>query len=195
MTGLEIEVGDELRYTFRRFNRFMLLMWRLGLGSWFNVWPKVSGRILVITHRGRKSGKLYQTPVNYAVVDGEVYCTAGFGSISDWYRNILADSNIQVWLPEGWWEGQAEDVSDSEDRLYLMRQVLIGSGFAARAFGIDPIRIDDETLDKLSADYRLVHLGRNKERTGVGGPGDLAWVWPVMTFLLLPLALFRRRRR
>lgn len=34
--------------------------------------------------------------------------------------------------------------------------------------------------------------------TGVGGPGDLAWVWQVATALLLPLALaglFGRRRK
>ena len=49
-----------------------------------------------------QSGKQYLTPVNYALVDGEVYCTAGFGPRTDWYRNILADPNVRLWLPQGW---------------------------------------------------------------------------------------------
>ena len=65
----------------------------------------LSGQIMVLTHTGRKSGLRRRTPVNYALVDGEVYCTAGFGQISDWYRNILANPQVEVWLPDGWWAG------------------------------------------------------------------------------------------
>jgi len=35
----------------------------------------------VITHTGRKTGRKRRTPVNYAVVRDDVYCTAGFGHI------------------------------------------------------------------------------------------------------------------
>jgi hypothetical protein len=43
-----------LRSGFKRFNRFMLMLWRLGLGPWVNLWPQVTGRIAVIAHVGRK---------------------------------------------------------------------------------------------------------------------------------------------
>ena len=69
----------------------MLLMWRFGLGTWLNVWPSVIGQIMVLTHTGRKSGLKRHTPVNYALVEGEIYCTAGYGRGSDWYRNIEAN--------------------------------------------------------------------------------------------------------
>jgi len=186
---------EELRQGFKYFNRFMLLMWRLGLGNWLNAWPKVIGRIMVITHTGRKSGARRQTPLNYTILDGDVYCTAGFGSGSDWYRNILSNSKVEVWLPEGWWSGIAEDVTNEKDRLTLLRQVLIASGFAARAAGINPHAITDAELDAVTADYRLIRIRRAAPRTGRDGPGDLAWVWPLATFILLPIAFLRSGRR
>ncbi len=127
-------------------------------------------------------------------MDGELYCTAGFGPVSDWYRNLRADPNVEVWLPQGWWAGVAEDVSESPARLALMRAVLIASGFAVCAAGIDPRNLPDEELDRVTAPYRLIHIRRTGARTGPGGPGDLAWVWPLATMILLPLVLFRRRK-
>ncbi len=91
--------------------------------------------------------------------------------------------------------GVVEDISNSERRLALMRQVLIGSGFVARLFGFDPIHMSDTQLDATTAKYRLLHIRRAEARTGPGGPGDLAWVWPLATMLLLPLLLFGRKRR
>jgi deazaflavin-dependent oxidoreductase (nitroreductase family) len=149
---------NTLRKVFHALNRFMVFMWKIGWGKWMNFWPAVIGRIMVIKHRGRKSGKEYLTPVNYAIVDGEIYCTAGFGSISDWYRNMQANPNIELWLPEGKRKARAEDVSDSPNRLFLLRMVIIASGFAGPLFGINPKKLNDEQLDALSKDYRLVHF-------------------------------------
>jgi deazaflavin-dependent oxidoreductase (nitroreductase family) len=159
-----------------------------------NGWPAVGGRILVLTHTGRKSGLKRRTPVNYAVVDGELYCTAGFGRLSDWYRNITADPQVEIWLPDSWWTATIEDIGDSEKRLSLMRQVLLGSGLVAPMLGLDPRKLTDEELDAATAKYRLLHIRRREARTGPGGPGDLAWIWPLSTFILLLLALLRRKR-
>lgn len=181
-----------LRQGFRRFNRFMLLLWRLGLGGWLNAWPPVGGRIMVLSHRGRRTGLRHRTPLNYAIIDGAVYCLAGFGPGSDWYRNLMATPQIELWLPDGWWAGQAEDVSDAPDRLPLLRQVLVASGFAARVAGIDPTSMSDEALAAATADYRLIRIRRAEARTGPGGPGDLAWVWPAIVFLLPCMWLYWR---
>jgi deazaflavin-dependent oxidoreductase (nitroreductase family) len=186
---------ERLRQSFKQFNRFMLLMWRLGLGRWVNAWPEVGGRTMVITHTGRKSGIWRRTPVNYTVADGEIYCTAAFGSTSDWYRNISANPEVEVWLPDGWWSGVAEEVTDTQIRAPILRQILIDSGFAARAAGIDPVGTTNAELDAATTDYRLIRIRRTEAHTGPGGPGDLAWVWLLATMVLLPLALSRRRRR
>ena len=195
MTEMDARTEVWFRQGFRQFNRFMLLMWRLGLGKWVNAWPKGGGRIMVITHTGRKTGMRRRTPVNYAVVDGELTCTAALGRKADWYRNIVANSQVEVWLPDGWWAGTAEDVTDSDAATSLMRQVLINSGFAARMAGIDPMLMSDDELEEATASYRLLRISRTEARTGPGGPGELSWVWPLATMVLLPLALLRRDRK
>lgn len=194
MTLAPSKTEENLRQAFKVFNRFMLLMWRLGLGSYGNR-PELGGSIMVLTHTGRKSGLKRRTPLNYALLEGEVYCTAGFGAGADWYRNILADPQVEVWLPDGWYAGVAEDVSNDPERAFLMRQVLIGSGFAARVAGINPQKMSDEEMAPLTQSYRLVRIRLVAPRTGAGGPGDLAWVWPLATSVLLGMLLLRRRRR
>ena len=178
-----------LRLFFKYLNRFMLLHWYLGLDKLLNAWPAVLGRYMVIVHTGRKSGKRRYTPVNYAEIDGEIYCTAGFGSVSDWYRNMQTQPDVEVWLPNGWWCGVAEDISESPDRFRLLTQVLIGSGFVAPLFGIDPKTISEQQLQDIAKDYRLVHIRRVAACTGSNGPGKWAWVWPIATMTLALVAL------
>jgi len=187
-------VESSLRHGFRTFNKFMLTLFRLGLaGPFMGNGTRWGGWIMVLSQRGRKSGLLRRTPLNYAIVGEDVYCTAGFGAQADWYRNIQANPNVEVWLLEGRWAGVAEDVSDSPQRLELVRKVLVASGFASYAAGIDPVKLTNDELDAVTKSYRLVRIRRISPLTGPGGPGDLAWVWPLATFLLLPLA-FRRRK-
>ena len=194
-TDMDPQLAQFLRRAFYWLNRFMILMWRLGLGIWLND-ARTSGQIMVITHIGRKSGLRRQTPVNYALVDGELYCTAGFGRLSDWYRNIRAQPKVEVWLPHGRWMGEVSDITDSPNYVTLMRQVLIGSGFAALLAGINPRKMSDEELIAASRGYRLLHIRRTVAATGPGGPGDLAWIWPITTSILLFMLWqpFRRMR-
>jgi len=149
---------NTLRKIFRALNPFTVFMWKIGMGRMINFAPTVIGRIMVIKHIGRKSGKEYLTPVNYALVDNEIYCTAGFGSISDWYKNMLANPNIELWLPEGKSKARAEDISDSPNRLFLLRQVIIASGFAGPLFGVNQKKLNDEQLDAVTKEYRLIHF-------------------------------------
>jgi deazaflavin-dependent oxidoreductase (nitroreductase family) len=179
---------------FRQMNRGILLLWRLGLGGALNGWPKVGGRIMVLTHTGRKSGQLRRTPLNYTILEGDVYCVAGFGKTADWYRNLLKTPDVEVWLPGEWWAGRAEDVSDLPERLRVLRQVLVASGFASFAAGINPYRLSDEALAEATAEYRLVRIRRIQPCTGPGGPGELAWVWPAAVLVLLALRRLESRR-
>lgn len=149
---------NTLRRVFHAMNPFMVFMLKIGLGWTMNIAPSFSGRIMVITHRGRKSGREYQTPVNYAKVDGEIYCTAGFGPGCDWYKNLLVHPDVELWLLEGKRKARAEDASDSRNHLFLMRQVIIGSGFAGPLFGVNQKKMNDEQLDAATKDYRLIHF-------------------------------------
>jgi len=186
------DVLEALRKGFKQMNRGMVLLFRLGLGRVMNAWPSVGGRILVLNHAGRRSGRLYRTPVNYAEVEHSLYCIAAFGDRTDWYRNALAGPTLEVWLPDGRWRCQAEDASSDPRRHELVRAVLIASGFAAPLVGLHPHHMSDSALAAATETYRLVRL-RRRERLE-NSIGDLAWVWPIGGgLLLLALAVFRRR--
>jgi deazaflavin-dependent oxidoreductase (nitroreductase family) len=195
MTAITPQAEERLRQRFKKYlNPFMLTMWRLGLGEWFKLYPTVSGNVMVLRHVGRKTGILRYQPLNFAIVDGNIYCVAAFGNKSDWYQNVKANPNVEIWLPDGWWAGVVEEFSDLPERIMLLRQVLIGSGFAAYAAGMNPRKMSAEELEAESKNYRLLRIQRTAARTGPGGPGDLGWIWQLATILLLGVLLFRRRR-
>jgi deazaflavin-dependent oxidoreductase (nitroreductase family) len=180
-----------LRTAFGYLNRFMIALWRLGLGGWVNLWPAVGGRVMVLVNIGRRTGIQRRTSLNYAHIGGDIYCISGFGRISDWYNNVVENPHVEIWLPDGWWAGVATDVSDSESRLTVMRQVLIASGFASYLAGIWPRSASDAELDRATADYRVLRIERTQSLATTGGPGDLLWIWPMVALALLVLMLLR----
>jgi deazaflavin-dependent oxidoreductase (nitroreductase family) len=195
MSSFDPQYQEKIRQSFKYFNPFMLALWRLGLGRYMNFWPEIFGRYLVLTHTGRKSGLRRRTPLNYIEVGRNIYIAAGFGSGSDWYRNVKASPQVEIWTSVGWWAAEVEEVPpDDPRRIPLLRQIAIASGFAAPLFGLDPHRMSDDELEELTQDYRLLRLWRVRARTGRGGPGELTWVWPLAVLFLLPLALMNRRR-
>lgn len=194
---MEITSANEaqVRQAFKKMNRLMLLWWRLGMGSVGNG-TRWGGAYMVIVHTGRKSGRTYHTPVNYAVHDGDIYCTAGFGRTADWYRNLMAAGEAEIWLPDGRWRVSAEDAGEAPERVERLREVLIASGFAAPLFGVDPRTMSDAGVEELLDSYRLVRLQKLGPLPGT--PADLLWVWPLLTTglaaLLLRRAPWKRKR-
>ncbi len=195
MNQMDQHTADQYRFSFKRFNPFMIWLWRLGFRRYINCWPRPGGRVMVITHTGRKSGAVYRTPLNYTIVDGEIYCMAGFGRQADWYRNILAHPEVEVWLPDSWWSGAAEDISQDPQRIAFYRQVILDTGLVGPLFGIDARKMGDADFDRALAGSRLVHIRRDRRLTGRGGPGDLAWVWPPLIVLLVLVIWVVRFRR
>jgi deazaflavin-dependent oxidoreductase (nitroreductase family) len=61
----------------------------------------IGAPIVVLTHRGRRSGRIYRTPVE-ALADraelGEVVVSPMRGRRGDWYRNVLAGGLIEASL-------------------------------------------------------------------------------------------------
>ena len=178
---------------FRSFNRFMIWMWHAGLGGPMNLTHRLTGRIMVIGTVGRKSGEMRRTPLNYSPCGDSILVLASFGERTGWLKNLQAHPFAEVWLPDGSWLARAEEIQDPRERLDVIHRVLKDSGFAAKVFaGIDPRRVDRETLRRQTENYRAVRLrlleplpepeemkvGR-AARTGLGiGLGlSLAWAW------------------
>ncbi|MCB9008783.1 MAG: hypothetical protein H6656_15690 [Ardenticatenaceae bacterium] len=81
--------------------------------------------------------------MNYAEIEGEVYCTAGFGSVSHWYRNILDHPSVEIWLPNGRFQALAQ----AHHRRTQHPAYLPGAHqqwLAAPAFGIHPQTLSDD---------------------------------------------------
>jgi hypothetical protein len=85
-------------------------------------------------------------------------------------------------------------VTASDDASAKIRQVLIASAFVAPLVGIDPHTMPEAELAAATADYRLIRFERGETITGANGPGELAWVWPILGLLFL-LALRGQKRR
>lgn len=55
--------------------------------------------VMVLVHRGHKSGRLYKTPLSILVEDperGEVVVSPMWGRDSDWYRNVIAGGLVEI---------------------------------------------------------------------------------------------------
>ena len=100
---------------------------------------------------------------------------AGFGKGTHWYRNLQSQPNIEIIIPSGPLAGVAEDATNSEEAIHILRQLLKNSGFAGFFAGFNPFAISDTELREKTKDFPLVRI----RPTGVGsGAGDAGgWFW------------------
>jgi deazaflavin-dependent oxidoreductase (nitroreductase family) len=184
---------DTLRKIFRYLNRyFMVPMFRLGFGPFMG--NPLSGYIMVIRTCGRKSGKTRYAPVNYAIINGSVYCMAGLGKLSDWYRNLLANPQVELLLPSGALLGTAETVSDPAERRAALRRILKNAGFAALFEGFNPSAASDEEMERKVGDLPVVRIRPSGLASGASDGGGWAWI-SVFALSLGGLFLITRRKR
>ena len=180
---------DIVRRIFRIFNKlFMVPMFRLGFAPLLG--NPISGYIMLIKTIGRKSGKTRYTPVNYAIIDGDIYCISGFGRRSHWYLNLQADPRIELVLPGGAFRVEAEDVKDQGEALRIIKQVFRNAGFAGYFEGYNPkIASDEQFLETLkhSPAVRMHPVGIG---SGAYDPGGWMWgITAVLTVIILWLIL------
>ena len=175
-------LNEPLRRFFRILNRFLMVpMFRLGLAPFMG--NPLSGYIMVIKTVGRKSGKTRYAPVNYVIHKGGIYCMAGFGHISDWYRNVTASPEIELILPGGAISGHVEAVEDREQKRILVRQLLKNAGFAGFFEGFNPFTVSDEELMRKVGDLPLLRINPSGIGASAADPGGLAWVWWVVAIV------------
>jgi deazaflavin-dependent oxidoreductase (nitroreductase family) len=56
----------------------------------------MSAAVLLITYRGRKSGKTYTLPVNYVQVGETVYIVPGMPEQKTWWRNLCGGAAVTL---------------------------------------------------------------------------------------------------
>jgi deazaflavin-dependent oxidoreductase (nitroreductase family) len=188
------QIETRARRAFSYLNRyFMVPLFRLGLGGWMGT--PFGGYIMVLKVIGRKTGRTRYAPVNYAVENGSVYCLAGFGATSDWYRNVLAHPQIEVLMPGGAIAGLAEEVVDADERARMIRRVLINGGFAGFFYGYDPRTVSDERLIETTREVPVLRIRPRGIGSGASDPGGWAWIITILVNVALVAWLVKRRQK
>ena len=178
-----------MRRIFRLVNRFFMVpVFRLGLGPLFG--NPLTGYIMVLKAIGRKTGKVRCAPVNYTIHQGHVYCISGGGRTSDWYRNLMADPDVEILLPAGPIYVHVVEVDDRTERLVALRQVLKNAGFAGFFEGYNPYTIQDAELAEKTSELPVLRFQPIGLANGACDPGGWAWIWSLaLTALIIYLLL------
>ncbi len=178
-----------LRFIFRQLNKFFMVpAFRWGFGPFMG--SPISGYIMVLKTIGRKTGLVRYAPVNYAILDGNIYCLSGFGKIAHWYKNLQAQPQINLILPAATLSGEAATVTDPDEWLRAARQILKNSGFAGFLAGYNTWTISDEDLRERGKDMIVICIKPNGLHAGAADPGGKLWLWLTIALVVVLVILF-----
>jgi len=72
-------------------------------------------KVIVLVHRGRKSGRVYKTPVSILAGDpksDEVVVSPMWGENTDWYRNVIAGGLVEVQSAGATWRVEWHEMDE-----------------------------------------------------------------------------------
>ncbi len=156
----------------------------------------VTGPFMLLRTRGRTSGRLREAPLGYVILDGCVYCCAGFGPRTQWYRNIRVDPRVEVVLPTAAIAGLAEEVTDPDELDRAWRALVRAMGLLGRSLVADVRTASSEELRSRTANLPLVRIRPTGIAAGPSDPGG--WMWATITVVggaWLARRLWRYARR
>jgi deazaflavin-dependent oxidoreductase (nitroreductase family) len=163
---------------FKGLNRwFMGPVHRAGLGPW--IASPIGGYMLLLRVRGRKSGIMRETPLNYLVAEGSVWVVAGFGPATEWYRNLLADPRVEAWMPGRRVAGTATEVRAPAVRARILPALMRATGLPSFLGGVNPWADDDAAMLEALDFVPLIRIDADEGwlDAGADDPGGTAWVW------------------
>jgi deazaflavin-dependent oxidoreductase (nitroreductase family) len=89
-------------------NKLILAMYDHGLDRF------LARRILILTTTGRRTGLRRRTPLQYEEVEGRIVVAAGWGTRSDWFRNLEANPRVELRIGPRRFHAIAHPVTDPE---------------------------------------------------------------------------------
>ena len=111
-----------------RLAKWPLLAYRLGLG------PFIAGRVMLVTTRGRVTGRPRKTPLWYVRDGNDIYCISGWGTFSDWWKNLDADPRALVRIGNTIWETRGVLIKEEPERDELLSRIIEKYGRITRLF-------------------------------------------------------------
>ena len=107
----------------------------------------LTGHLMLLRTTGRTSGKRREVPLGYVIRDGSIWCVAGYGSRTPWYRNLEANPDVEVTLPGRHpIRARAQPVMDDRPWLDAYRALINSFGVIGRLVVGDVDRISDAEL-------------------------------------------------
>jgi deazaflavin-dependent oxidoreductase (nitroreductase family) len=173
------------------FNRILfkmpLLLWRTGMGPLLSH-PLLGGnRMLALSTMGRKSGLPRHTILSYAPAGGKDYVCSGWGEVSDWVKNILADPLVTVQVSRKKYTGQAYLVEDVEEFTTVAEAMFLTGGDSHFQPWLASYGISFFKEDMIAKRGRLWIIGF--EPVAQDGPAplpaDLRWIWIFLVGVIL----------
>lgn len=157
---------------------FMVPAHHAGLAAWVST--PVGGWIVLLRVKGRKSGLIREIPLNYLVADGAVWVMAGFGTRTEWYRNLLVDPAVEVRLPGRAFAGMADEVLDPAVRARIIPALTRSTGLPGWMVLPSPATAPDEEILDATGFVPLVRIrpaDGSPLEPGPDDPGGRAWIW------------------
>ncbi len=196
LTGPQAMIVPALNRALKVLNRwFMVPVLRGGLGPWIGT--PYGGYMLLLRVRGRRSGLLRSVPLSYLVADGAVWVMAGFGTRTEWYRNLVADPLVEVWLPGRFLRCRATEVTDRGIRDRLLPDLTRAAGVPGALIGCNPWNAANDRIVELLGGIPLIRLEplSGPIVAGPDDPGGRAWIWRQLTVAWITTWLIGRGLR
>jgi deazaflavin-dependent oxidoreductase (nitroreductase family) len=154
-------------------------LYRLGMGF-------IVGRLfLVMTTIGRKSGQPRRTAVEFHEFQGRKYILSGWGTKTDWYRNIERNPHITIQTWHGTESVLARRITTDAELAEAFRFATSNPTMrmVMKSVGLN---LTCEQFIAQKERFTFVTFDSSDQSTPAPLQADLAWVWAV----ILPFALF-----
>lgn len=185
-----------MRQGFKYLNRYVTgPALRTGFGPLLST--PVSGSMLLLRTVGRKSGLIREAPLGYALVDGRIVVIAGYGRKADWFRNALANPEVEVVLPGARLRGRAAEITDPEERLAAFRTAVEAMALVGYLTLGDLEEASPERVEVMAEAFPALAITPTAVLPGPFDPGGVGTRWVTAVGLVGPvlLALLLRRSR
>ena len=159
----------------------------------------VAGSILLLRTTGRKSGLVREAPLGYTVLDGRVVVVAGYGRTAHWFLNAVADPEVEMMLPGARIAGQAEEITDPDERRAAFRTLIQSMGVVGRLTLGDVSGKGDDEVDLLAQAFPILAITPTAVLPGPFDPGGIGTrintaLWVIVGAAGLSAVVSRRRR-
>jgi hypothetical protein len=118
----------------------------------------LSGSTLVLSFKGRKSGKTYTFPVGYYDLSGD---TLVIIPLHPWWKNLRGGVPVTVWLKGHRYQGTADARQGDEATIHDLERIVGGSANLMRVYRVQKDasgQPDAARIHQLAAALPLVHI-------------------------------------